>query len=474
MTKVQLMLGKTFEKSFGDKRLDERGNEFIRSLFIGGTHSIRKFSKSIAAQKGNYRFLENEQTTEDAIVKSMSERCAAAVKGKVVLSIQDTSEMNLYNHKNRIKHDDTIGVTNAAVNGLGFMTHPSLVVDAVNCFPYGFCHVHQFNRDLEREPKQSRDKHEYKKLTIEEKESNKWLLSSKAAKESVKEAAMVIIVQDREGDIYEQFAAIPDERTHLLIRAKSDRSLPEGTKLFSKVSACAVAGTYSFEIEGDKRKGQKKRTAQMEVRFTGVELKNPSRTAKQAAPRVKLNCVEAREVGSTEKQGVCWRLLTSLPVTTLDEALMVIEWYSWRWMIEEVFRILKKEGFDIEASELEYGSSVRKLCLLMLDAIIKIFQMRISYEMDEEGEMPASLCFEEVELECMEMKCKKLEGNTQKQKNPYKKSSLRYATWIIARLGGWKGYASERKPGITTLWVGLEKFYDTLNGYMLLKDVSTR
>ena len=72
------------------------------------------------------------------------------------------------------------------------------------------------------------------------------------------------------------------------------------------------------------------------------------------------------------------------------------------------------------------------------------------------------------------IQCKKLEGNTQKQKNPYKKSSLRYATWIIARLGGWKGYASERKPGITTLWVGLEKFYDTLNGYMLLKDVSTR
>lgn len=468
-----IMLGKTFNKSFGDKRLDDRGNEIIRSLFVSGSHSIRKFSKSSAAQKGNYRFLENEETTEEAIIKSIGTRCAGAVKGKVVLSIQDTSEINLYNHKNRIKHDKFIGVTNAAINGLGFMVHPSLVVDAVNGFPYGFCYVHLFNRDLEREPKESRDKHQYKKLAIEEKESNKWLLSSKAAQQSLKEAAMVIIVQDREGDIYEQFATIPDERTHLIIRAKSDRCLPEGTKLFSKVSSCEVIGTYSIAIEGDKRKGQKKRTANLEVRFTEVELKNPSRTAKQAAQTVKLCCVEAREVGVAGKQGVCWRILTSLPVTTLEEALMVIEWYSWRWTIEEVFRILKKEGFDIEASELERGSSVRKLCLLMLDAIIKIFQMKIAYETDEEGKIPATLCFEETELECMEMQCKTLEGKTRKQKNPYKKSSLRYATWIIARLGGWKGYATERKPGITTLWIGLEKFHDTFNGYMIGKDVST-
>ena len=73
------------------------------------------------------------------------------------------------------------------------------------------------------------------------------------------------------------------------------------------------------------------------------------------------------------------RLLTTIPVTTLSEALMIIEWYSWRWIIEEVFRILKKEGFNIEASELESGRSIKKLCLLMLDAIIKIFQMRIAW-----------------------------------------------------------------------------------------------
>ncbi len=158
-----------------------------------------------------------------------------AVKGNVVLSIKDTSQINLYNQKNRIKHDGSIGATNAPVNGLGFFIHPSLVVDAATYFPYGYCYIAIWNRAEERAPKQTKDHNNYKKLAIEHKESNKWLTSCKAAQSCLKEAAMVIIVQDREGDIYEQFATIPDERTHLLVRAKSDRQLPQGGKLFSKL-----------------------------------------------------------------------------------------------------------------------------------------------------------------------------------------------------------------------------------------------
>lgn len=454
--------------------MDARGNEMVRNLFIRGSHSVRQFSSDYAEQKAGYRFLANERTTEKAIIESMGKRCALAVKGKVVLSIQDTTEINLYNHKGRIKHDKSIGVTNASRNGLGFMAHPSLVVDAYSSFPYGFCHMHFYNRELEREPAETRDKHGYKKRGMEEKESNKWLDSCKSAKEVLQEAEAVIIVQDREGDIYEQFATVPDGRTHLLVRAKSDRKLCEGGKLFDKVSRCAAAGTYCIELEGDKRKGRQKRKAELEVRFTEVVLKNPSRTAKDIAPTVKLYCVEAKEKDATGKQAVCWRLLTTMPVTSLEEALVIIEWYSWRWMIEEVFRILKKEGFDIESSELGCGTSVRKLCLLTLDAIIKIFQMHITYEMYEEGEPPAGISFEQAEIECGEAQCAKLEGKTQKQKNPHPIGSLRYITWVIARLGGWKGYASERRPGLTTLWIGLEKFYNIFEGWTTAKDVYTR
>ncbi len=33
----------------------------------------------------------------------------------------------------------------------------------------------------------------------------------------------------------------------------------------------------------------------------------------------------------------------------------IVHWYQCRWMVEEVFRVLKKECYDIESSELERG-----------------------------------------------------------------------------------------------------------------------
>ena len=41
-------------------------------------------------------------------------------------------------------------------------------------------------------------------------------------------------------------------------------------------------------------------------------------------------------------------------------------------------------------------------------------------------------------------------------------------------MGGWKGYEKERKPGITTLWIGLKNFKALMEGWSLHKDVSTR
>lgn len=80
------------------------------------------------------------------------------------------------------------------------MLHPSLVADAVNCFPYGYCDVHLYNRELERGPKEKRDKHRYKQLGIEERESYKWIASSKASQLSLAAAKLKVIIQDREGD----------------------------------------------------------------------------------------------------------------------------------------------------------------------------------------------------------------------------------------------------------------------------------
>lgn len=404
------------------------------------------------------------------MIGNMAERCAAACRGKTVLCIQDTSEINMYNHKKRLKKDGSLGTTNAPEAGLGYFIHPSLVVDAESCIPYGFSYVKIWNRAEEKITKFER---KYTTLPIEDKESYKWIETSDKTKTVLSEAASVIIIQDREGDIYEQFASIPDEKTELLIRAKSNRTLKDRTKLFSTFGDEPVQCSYTINIEADARKNRKKRTAKIDVRYKEIEILRTDACAKTISESTKLYLIEAKETGTEQNNPVCWRLLTTIPVLTNEMALTCLQWYSWRWMIEEVFRILKQEGFDIEASELEYGKSIRKLCLLMLDTIIKLFMMQIAYSIPEEEGLPPESCFNAQEQECLELVTQNLEGKTTKQKNNNKPTSLKRYAWTIARLGGWKGYESERPPGITTLWIGIQKFSGIKTGWLLQKNVST-
>lgn len=136
--------------------------------------------------------------------------------------------------------------------------------------------------------------------------------------------------------------------------------------------------------------------------------------------------------------------------------------------------MLKKEGFNIESSELESGWAIRKLTVIMLDIIIKLMQMHIAYNYPE-GQSPATeTVFTEQEQACLKALTPRLEGKTKALQNPYPPSQLKWAVWVIARLGGWKGYASQRPPGMTTLFKGLEKFHLTFEGWSLQIDVGTR
>jgi len=460
-----------FANCFSDERLDKRCSIISRDLFSKGVQSIRQLCSSSSDAKGFYRFLQNEKTGEQILVSNMAERCAASCKGKTVLCIQDSSEINMYNHKNRLKKDGFMGTTNAVEGGLGYLIHPSLVVDAQSCIPYGFSHIKIWNRPAEKITKFER---KYNSLPIEEKESYKWIETSNKTKKVLSEAASVIIIQDREGDIYEQFWSVPDEKTDLLIRARTNRTLKDGSKLFSTFGHQAAQCFYTITIAGDKRKNRKKREAKIEVRYKEIEILRTDACSKSMAKSTKLYLIEAKEVESKVSNPVCWRLLTTMRIEDNAMALTCIEWYSWRWMIEEVFRILKKEGFNIEASELEYGKSIRKLCLLILDTIIKLFIMHIAYSIPEEDGLPPDSCFTAEEQQCLELVTENMEGKTEKQKNKYKPTSLKRYVWTIARLGGWKGYSSERPPGITTLWIGIQKFDGIKKGWLLQRNVSTR
>ena len=152
-----------------DLRLVYRGNKILGELFSKSVHSVRQLTGNESSAKGFYRFLQNDRVSEEDIVFNLSQNCKSACEGKYVICIQDTTEINLSSHSHRINKDDCIGTTNANKDkGLGFLLHPSLVLDAVEGIPYGYADIKVWNRSLEFKSKHER---KYNSLPIEEKES---------------------------------------------------------------------------------------------------------------------------------------------------------------------------------------------------------------------------------------------------------------------------------------------------------------
>lgn len=457
-----------FDKLFPDGRLDKRAQQVRALLFHSRSSSIKATTSNEADQKGFYRFLENERATEDLLIKEVTGRCSLNVTGRHVLCIQDTSSIGLNNHRNRLAENSGIGLVGNKV-GLGFLLHASLVIDAAKETILGFSDIQLWHRT---EDKANNTTRLYKKQFIEEKESFKWIKAAQKSKEVLQAADMITIIEDREGDIYEQFCLIPDEKTHLLIRSKDNRKLADGSFLFESIATEKVAGSYLFNITSDIRKNRKGRVAKIEVRFKKISITKPSGKKSKDIPDTKeLYLVEAKEVNGPKKDAVKWRILTTHEVLTFEQALAIITMYKQRWYIEQVFRLLKKQGFQIEASELGTGWAIRKLTVLQLNNLLRVMQLLLAY--DNEESQPVGEVFSKSEIDCLKKLGTNLEQKNTQVKNTSPVKKLSWASWIIARLGGWKGAPNQRPPGPITMKKGVEKFNLIFQGWNLAKQFIT-
>jgi DDE family transposase len=426
--------------------------------------NIRQISRNRAQQVGYYRFLENENVTVAELVRSLAEHCQEQVEGRHVLAVSDSSEINLQSHAGRLKPLD-LGVVGNNTD-VGFYIHPTLVLDSESGFPLGLSTVQLWSREHSHQ-----DKHErkYQKLPIEKKESYKWLASAERSQRCLSNggARLVTHIGDRESDLYEEFATVPDQQNHVLVRACQDRRLLDKSQsLYTYLREQPCQGTYTINVPSDQRSGRTAREALLNVRCTTVQIQRPDQLKTQSyPPSITMNAVEAEEVNPPlGQEAIHWRLLTTHSVVCLEQALKVIQWYRWRWRIEQLFATLKKAGLNLEATQLESVTAIQRLTILALGVAVRTLQM---VEGRDNSDLPASLTFSVDQQECLSQIADTLEGHTQKQKNPHPRACLPWAVWLIARLGGWSGYSSQRPPGMPTLVHGLRLFESIFLGWKL-------
>src|SRR6266852_5190976 len=440
---------------FGDERLKKGGELIMQRIAERQEVCLRKLGDNRAEQVKFRRFLSNEAVTVEEMVSHRAMLVAATARGRHVLAIQDTSEINYQAQCGR-KHG--LGKVGNGTD-VGLFVHPVLAVDARTHECLGLVDVQVWRRTKSKAAN-------YKDLPIEEKESYRWVKGGNQAKAVLAEAAMVTVIDDREGDIYEKWARLPDERTHLLTRASRDRSLADGGRLFRTMAGLPEAHRFTLDLPA--RPGKRgARTARMAVRFGRIRICRPGACSDRNAPlEIELFAIEVRELNPPAGDAICWRLLTTHTVESVEQALTVIGWYRLRWHIEQLFRTLKRQGLRLEQSVIEDGAALEKLAMLALIGACITMQLVLARQADN-PEAPAERVFDDLQIEVLHALQSKLQGATTKQKNPYQPGTLRWASWTITRLGGWTGYASDRSTGPITMRDGLQRFYGMVAGYEL-------
>jgi hypothetical protein len=223
--------------------------------------------------------------------------------------------------------------------------------------------------------------------------------------------------------------------------------------LWPLVEAQAVAGHVAIDLQA--RVKRKARTVRLALRFTTVTLAPPQRhraAAPEPLPVLPLYAVHVKELKPPPGEtAVEWRLLTNIPVFTLNDALQRVEWYRKRWLVEEFHKILKS-GCRVEACRLQ--TAQRLMRSVTLCSVIAWCLYWLTYINRTAPTAPATTLLTPEEVTALQITAS---GATSPSGSIL---TVRAAVRLIAKLGGFLGRCHDGEPGITVIWRGWQRLSD--------------
>lgn len=416
---------------------------------------LRRMARGLwSAQMRFWRFVSNPRVTVGRLIQGWSEQTRVAAAGRHVLAIQDTSEI-----KFATTQEDRRGLGQIKKgNAYGVLLHAMIGVDADTGNCLGLVGGEVWTRTEKRKVP-----HEQRQLA--DKESRRWVDGAEQAKEVLALARRITVINDREGDFYAHWARTPDDKVELLSRVMHDHVLVTGGTLRKAVKRVTFSAKAVIDLP--KRVDRRARKAHLSLRFGTVALRRPRYTLEKDLPEgVTLSFVEVIELHPPRgAEPVHWLLLTTHEVGNAADAWQIVTWYKLRWIIEQLFRSMKSQGLQIEDSQLETADRLKKLVAIAARAAVIVIQL--VQARDERDTLPACFAFSREEIEVIDALNKSLQGKTELQKNPHRTKTLAWAAWVIAKLGGWSGYASHKPPGPITFHNGLAHFQTLAVGWAI-------
>jgi len=431
--------------NLGDKRRDERFTRIIENIVRHPGGSIPQHNQRWYDTKATYEFFKNEDIKLEAITSAISAFGASQVKQQQLLVIHDTSTISY----NDLQAEGLGYIDNAA--GKGIFCHSSIAA-TVSGIPLGLLNQLIWSRDSSQLGKSV----VRRQKPFDQKESYKWYQGIASVNELLGEEIVKIHIGDRDADIYELFFNEPDEKAELLIRARHNRKTTAGSDLWQHISKQKVAAEQEIVIPD--RTGKRKRKVQVQIRYKEVEILCPAHKEGEVYESVILTAIEIRQKGNC-KDGIHWKLLTTLAINNAEEAKQCMRWYSYRWLIER-FHYVLKSGCGIEALQLKKAESLMKAIAVYSLAAFNI--MQLTYQSRQTPDASCEVALRPRQWETLYM----LKFKTSKL--PKQPPTLQEATRWVAQMGGYLGRKNDGPPGLKTVWLGYESLLQAVALYEII------
>lgn len=449
------------ECEFPDERLKARFGKLLSRLGEKIGSALPAACQDWAATKAAYRFFSNPRVDESIILAghfAATKARIAAAKGPILV-LHDTTEFSFKRDKPELIGKTTVLASRPHRNPTtlcGLLMHSSLAVTTQGK-PLGLTAVKFWTRKKFKGTNALKRKINPTRIPIEQKESVRWLENLKQSTQLAAPERWVHI-GDRESDIYELFCLAMEEETHFLVRTCVDRVAGTGsTTIARKMQREPVQGTHLVEVLDAKGRPV---DVELQLRFSQMTVHPPIGKHKKYPP-LSLTVIHAWERGKLEgRKPICWKLLTDLPVKSLESAIEKLEWYSQRWKIETFHKILKS-GCRAEDAKLRTAERLTNLIALFCIIAWRVFSLTMVNRTNPKTS--ADAVFTDAEIVILNH----LAGDAGQ---PAARNVAHYIL-AVAKLGGYLDRKNDGPPGNTVLWRGLTRLTDIHRGVEIGKKV---
>jgi hypothetical protein len=436
----------------GDARRTARLVRLVRQLAERPEASLPQALEEPAALKAAYRFFDNADIAHEKILAAHVVSSIHRMQGQsVVLAVQDTTFIDYSTHW----ATQDLGPLHPK-GGHGMICHGTLAVTPAR-LPLGVVSLRLWARD----PNNPGQRATRRQRTISDKESQKWIDSVRAVaalKERVP-GVQFVSVADRESDVFEFFAEAQALGIDVLTRAAWNRHVegPE-PQLFVTLGAAPVVAHKCLAIAASGKRPA--RTARLEVRACPVTLHAPRNRSHLLAPLALWGVWAYEPAPPQGVESLDWKLLTSVPVNSAEDALERLEWYAARWGIEQWHKVLKS-GCRIEQRQLESAERLQRLL-----TVYSVIAWRIMYATLLARLVPDMTCTAILaDDEWQALYCRIHHTPIPPSTPPPLREAIRW----IARLGGFLGRRGDGEPGTKTLWLGFQELIPLTEMYRIMR-----